>query len=254
MIYIILMKVLWGYPDHVMNPLPRRTLSQLFSFGICIGSVLAFSSVVHGKNIQNLKDGNRRFLSGTVNHPHQTAVASKHLVSKQNPHTAIVSCSDSRVTPEIIFDQGLGDLFDIRVAGNVINSDIIASLEYAVLNLGVNNIVVMGHESCGAIHSALELAEHAKKFDGNDLNHVRELISKIKTSTLKAHKAHDSTYREHAIANVKHGVNLIISKSSVIQARFKDGKLDLHGAVYSLAQGKVEFFKHERSHGFEGVH
>ncbi|TWU45328.1 Carbonic anhydrase 2 [Novipirellula aureliae] len=103
-----------------------------------------------------LKEGNKRFLSGKSEHPHEDPDWRSKLKSGQKPFATILGCSDSRVTPELIFDEGLGDLFVIRVAGNIVDDDVLASIEYAVANLDTHLVVVLGHEKCGAVTAAMQ--------------------------------------------------------------------------------------------------
>src|SRR6266404_5054617 len=106
--------------------------------------------------VSRLKEGNGRYTSGNQQHPHESAERRAELTKSQHPFAIIVSCSDSRVPPEIVFDQGLGDLFALRVAGNVIGDHSLGSIEYAVDHLAVRLIVVLGHQSCGAVKAAKE--------------------------------------------------------------------------------------------------
>lgn len=111
------------------------------------------------KALAQLKEGNARFVSGRMRHAHEAAAWREHLKASQQPFATILACSDSRVPPELVFDQGFGDLFMIRVAGNVVATDVVASLQYAIRHLHTSLIVVMGHESCGAVTAALEALE-----------------------------------------------------------------------------------------------
>jgi len=106
--------------------------------------------------LQRLKDGNARFAAGKTRHAHESADWRKHLVAGQQPLATVLGCSDSRVPPELVFDQGFGDLFVIRVAGNVVAADVVGSLAYAALHLGTPLIVVMGHAGCGAVTAAVD--------------------------------------------------------------------------------------------------
>ena len=105
--------------------------------------------------IQKLKDGNKRFIKNQAQHPDESIERKKEMLKGQHPFVVILSCSDSRVPPELIFDQGLGDIFEIRNAGNVLNEHVIGSIEYAVMHCGVKLIVIMGHQDCGAIAATL---------------------------------------------------------------------------------------------------
>src|SRR5438876_10670259 len=123
-------------------------------------------SVAPSEAISRLKEGNGRYAGGNLQHPGQTTERRAELANTQHPFATIVSCSDSRVPPEIVFDQGLGDLFVVRVAGNVIDDHALGSIEYAVDHLGVRLIVVLGHQSCGAVKAAKETIAAKSKAAG----------------------------------------------------------------------------------------
>src|SRR6184192_4185539 len=125
--------------------------------------------------ISKLKEGNGRYAGGNLQHPGQTTERRAELANTQHPFATIVSCSDSRVPPEIVFDQGLGDLFVVRVAGNVIDDHGLGSIEYAVDHLGARLIVVLGHQSCGAVKAAKETIAAKSKAPG----HIQSLVTAI---------------------------------------------------------------------------
>src|SRR5437868_4118399 len=133
-------------------------------------------SVVPAEAISKLKEGNGHYTSGTLQHPGQTAERRTELANTQHPFATIVSCSDSRVPPEIVFDQGHGDLFIVRVAGNVINDEGLGSIEYTVDHLGTRLILVLGHQSCGAVKAARETIAAKGKAPG----HIESLVQAIK--------------------------------------------------------------------------
>src|SRR6267142_2060587 len=132
-------------------------------------------SVAPAEAISKLKEGNGRYTSGNLQHPGQTTERRTELSKIQHPFAVIVSCSDSRVPPEIVFDQGLGDLFIFRVAGNVIDDHGLGSIEYAVDHLNVRLIVVLGHQSCGAVQAAKETIAAKSKAPG----HIQSLVTAI---------------------------------------------------------------------------
>src|SRR5215510_4278107 len=114
--------------------------------------------------LARLKAGNARFAAGKTRHAHESADWRKHLIGEQKPFATVLGCSDSRVPPELVFDQGFGDLFVVRVAGNVIAADVVASLAYAAVHLGTSLFVVMGHSGCGAVTAGLDaLLKKAKE-------------------------------------------------------------------------------------------
>jgi len=126
--------------------------------------------------MKRLLAGNERFISGDLHHPHTAADWRKRLVGGQNPFVTIIGCADSRVPPELLFDQGFGDLFVIRVAGNVIDTDVAGSVEYGVDHLATKLVVVMGHEGCGAVTAALQKMADIEK----EPNEIQALVGKIK--------------------------------------------------------------------------
>ncbi len=126
--------------------------------------------------VARLLGGNERFLSGKLLHPHIGQQWRERLTAGQQPFATILGCSDSRVTPEILFDQGFGDLFVIRVAGNVVDTDITGSVEYGADHLKTQVVIVMGHEGCGAVTAALKPNDERAK----EPNEIQSLVSKIK--------------------------------------------------------------------------
>jgi carbonic anhydrase len=142
-------------------------------------------SVAPADAISKLKEGNGRYAGGNLQHPGQTTERRAELANSQYPFAAIVSCSDSRVPPEIVFDQGLGDLFVVRVAGNVIDDHGLGSIEYSVDHLGVRLIVVLGHQSCGAVKAARETIAARSKAPG----HIQSLVAAIQPAVEATAKA-----------------------------------------------------------------
>jgi carbonic anhydrase len=144
---------------------------------------------------------------------------------------------DSRTSVELIFDQGLGDLFSIRVAGNIVNDDILASLEYAVKYVGSKVLMVLGHTECGAIKSAKAGVE-----DG----HITGLLNRIQPSISKAmlKNEHEHAFGDHvAYANVENSLEEILTKSDIVKQMFARGEIGLLGGVYNVETGEVDFFK-----------
>src|SRR5437899_1684360 len=156
-------------------------------------------SVAPAEAISKLKEGNGRYTSGNVQHPGQTAERRTELANTQHPFAAIVSCSDSRVPPEIVFDQGLGDLFVVRVAGNVIDDHALGSIEYAVDHLGVRLIVVLGHQSCGAVKAAKETIAAKTKAPGH-----------IQSTGTANHPATETTEHDELKATVEANVKNVV--------------------------------------------
>ncbi|WP_424961052.1 carbonic anhydrase [Ekhidna sp.] len=152
------------------------------------------------------------------------------LVGGQSPWAIVLSCADSRVVPELAFDTGLGELFVLRVAGNIANTDTIASIEYAVAHLGTGVIVVMGHESCGAVGAALAGGDN-----GYNLNH---LLAQIEPAKAQAGSDDVNTVVKK---NAELSANDLYDRSSIIKGAVDGGKLKIVSAFYNLGSGKVDF-------------
>ena len=192
-------------------------------------------SVAPAEAISKLKEGNGRYVSGNLQHPGQTPERRTELTKTQHPFAIIVSCSDSRVPPEIVFDQGLGDLFIFRVAGNVIDDHGLGSIEYAVDHLNVRLIVVLGHQSCGAVQAAKETIAAQGKAPG----HIESLVTAIKPAVEATAKDDlDTTIK----ANVKHVVQALRSSTPILKAKVDSGAVQVIGSYYSLDTGAVTFF------------
>lgn len=181
-----------------------------------------------------LKEGNKRFIGNLrVNRDHL------HLVNAtkdgQFPFAVVLSCMDSRTSAELIFDQGLGDIFSIRIAGNVVNEDILGSMEFACKVVGSKLIVVLGHTRCGAIKGACDEVE---------MGNLTGLLEKIKPAIENA-EAEDGDkaafYERVAATNVLHSMDEIIARSTIIRTLFKEGKIGIVGGIYSVETGKVDF-------------
>jgi carbonic anhydrase len=180
---------------------------------------------------QKLVDGNKRYVEGKMTHPDQTADRRGEVARGQHPFAAIVGCADSRVPPEVIFDQGLGDLFVIRVAGNIADDAALGSLEYAVEHLGVGYIMVLGHERCGAVDATLK--------GGEAPGHVGTLVRAIQPA-VESVKGKDGDPLDHAVrANVSAVVNKLKAAGPILSERVKYGTLTVVGARYDLDDGAV---------------
>lgn len=176
-------------------------------------------------------EGNRRFAAGKSEHAGQDVATREGLRAGQRPLAAVLSCSDSRVPPEIVFDMGLGDLFCVRTAGAVLGSTVVESLEYAVDVLGVKVIVIMSHENCGAIQAAMEGGHEA------DLPHImRELSSAIEL----AREAELDDPADVERISVAQTIERLIDSSEVIRRHVADDTVYIAGARYSMETGRVE--------------
>jgi carbonic anhydrase len=217
--------------------------------------------VAPAEAISKLKEGNSRYTRGNQQHPHesseersymatnsyenagmaflgmtaeQAAKRRAELIKTQHPFATIVSCSDSRVPPEMVFDQGLGDLFICRVAGNVINDENLGSIEYSVDHLGVRLIVVLGHQSCGAVKAAKETISAKGKAPG----HIESLVTAIEPAVEATAKGDlDATIK----ANVKNVVQALRSSTPILKAKVDSTEVRVIGGYYSLDTGAVTF-------------
>jgi len=191
-------------------------------------------SLAPAEAISKLKEGNGRYTSGNLQHPGQTTERRTELAKTQHPFAAIVSCSDSRVPPEIVFDQGLGDLFIVRVAGNVINDEGLGSIEYSVDHLGTRLILVLGHQSCGAVKAARETIAAKGKAPG----HIESLVTAIKPAVEATAKDDlDTTVK----ANVKNVVQALRASTPILKAKVDSAEIQVIGGYYSLDTGAVTF-------------
>lgn len=184
--------------------------------------------------MQRLKDGNYRFSSLKMKHPHTDKKRLEKLIYGQHPFAVVVACSDSRVPPELIFDQGFGDLFVIRNAGNVIDEDVMGSIEYAVFHLGVNLVVVMGHESCGVIGAAMKGEK-----DRPDIENIEHLI---RPAIQKCQEDKCYTYENVIKTHAKLSVDEIMQNKDLYNYYMKHD-LKVVPAYYSISTGTVEFLK-----------
>jgi carbonic anhydrase len=184
---------------------------------------------------QILIDGNERFVNNKVEEKDLSDEKKTDLLENgQAPFATIITCSDSRVPPEMIFDQGLGDLFVIRVAGNVIDPVTLGSIEYGVEHANSKIVVVLGHENCGAVKATID--------GGETTESIQEILDLIEPSYLKVKDtAGDDVYEECTVENVNNSVSEIKADPS-IKTLIDDGKVDVVGAKYFLSTGKVEFY------------
>lgn len=180
--------------------------------------------------LERLSEGNSRFVKDKLEHKKQNSERRAQLSAGQHPFAIVLSCADSRVIPEITFDTGLGELFVVRVAGNVANTSSIASIEYAVANLDVKLIVVMGHESCGAVMAAIQGGDA-----GPNLNH---LVSMIEPAL---ELSENSSVNEVVKKNARGNAKLLVSNSDIISTAVKEKNVEIITAYYNLASGIVEF-------------
>lgn len=189
--------------------------------------------------LEKLMDGNSRFVSGNSTHPNQSEERLAELISGQHPFAVIVGCSDSRIPPELIFDQGFGDLFVIRTAGQVQDNVTIASIEYAVEHLGVPLVLVLGHDRCGAVTAAAN--------GGEVEGHLDSLVDYIAPAVEEAEESGDETeLLNNSIDNNVYNIrDELMQSEPVLSEKVEMGELLIVGARYHLDSGEVELLEQE---------
>ncbi len=179
-----------------------------------------------------LMAGNRRYVAGQPTHPDQTPARRRELAAGQRPFAAILGCADSRVPPEILFDQGLGSLFVVRVAGNIVDDAVLGSLEYAVGHLGVHLIVVLGHTGCGAVQAAAAGGTHTGA--------ITRVIEAILPAVELARPQPGALVDNAVHANVVRLVEQLRAAEPVLAPAVAHGELQIAGAIYNLSNGLVQ--------------
>lgn len=220
------------------------TIAALAPWGI--GSALAAdppapgaapppNAIAPADALKRLMEGNTRYAANAPNERDFSAGRAAR-AQVQYPIAAILSCADSRVAPELLFDQGPGDLFVVRVAGNIVNRDLLASIEYGVQFLGAPLVMVLGHTSCGAVDAAIKVLKTKAVLPGN----LPDLIKAIKPAVIVAEKTQTGSVLDNAIAeNVRRQVARLKTSPPIVQKLYTGKKIDIVGAVYDLASGKV---------------
>lgn len=193
--------------------------------------------------LQRLRDGNRRFVSEVCAHTRTSETRRIEVASAQEPFAIILGCSDSRVPAEIVFDQGLGDLFVIRVAGNIVAPSQVGSVEFAAAQYNTRLVVVLGHSQCGAILATLEELRHHTEQRYRNLRSIIDRVRPAIAPLLDTELRHDpDTLVQHAVrANVHASVNQLRHGSELLETLFQNEGLRVVGAEYSLETGMVDF-------------
>lgn len=184
--------------------------------------------------LKKMKEGNDRFVEDKMNNPNHDIILRNNLSHEQHPWAIVLSCADSRVVPEMAFDTGLGDLFVIRIAGNVANSSTIASIEYAVAHLDVNLIIVMGHQNCGAITAAIQGGDAGSAHLNHLVKHMQPALE-----VCGAGCGINDVVKKNAELTAEE----LAAKSEIIQNEIKNGELKVFSAYYHLDSGKVDFYE-----------
>jgi carbonic anhydrase len=197
------------------------------------------SSISPRKALEILKEGNNRFINNLKAHRNLLEQANETR-DGQWPFATILSCIDSRTSAELIFDQGLGDVFSVRIAGNIVNTDILGSMEFACKVAGSKLIVVLGHTKCGAVKGACDHVE---------MGNLTELLSKIqpavyqeKTTTENRNSSNSKFVENVAEINVKRNVKNIIERSFVLEQMIENGEIGIVGAMHNIETGEVSFY------------
>jgi carbonic anhydrase len=180
--------------------------------------------------------GNQNFVAGTPAHPRQDADIRKVTAEQQKPFAALFGCADSRLAAEMIFDVGLGDLFVVRNAGQVIAETILGSLEFAVEVLNVPLILVLGHDECGAVRSTMNAADGTLEIEGE---YIHKLVSRIMPTVQRGLDAGERSIDDLTTRHIQDTIEEMLEKSDLISSRVKTGKLAVVGANYKLELGEV---------------
>lgn len=192
------------------------------------------------KALEFLQEGNKRFVNNLKAHRDLLEQANA-TVDGQWPFATILSCIDSRTSAELIFDQGLGDVFSVRIAGNIVNTDILGSMEFACKVAGSKLIVVLGHSKCGAVKGACDHVE---------MGNLTELLSKIQPAVYQENKTKENRSSNNELfvenvaeINVKRSVKNIIERSNILERMIENSEIGIVGAMHNIETGKVTFYK-----------
>ncbi len=177
--------------------------------------------------------GNRQFVSGTPEHPNQDAARRTETAPGQSPFAVLFGCSDSRLAAEIIFDRGLGDLFVVRTAGHVMGPEVLGSIEYGVSVLECPLVVVLGHDSCGAVAATRATVQDGTTADG----FVRDVVERVTPSVLAARAAGCTEDADYIAAHTRYTVDLLLERSRVLSDAVAEGRTAVVGLVYRLVDG-----------------
>lgn len=201
--------------------------------------------------LQLLREGNRRFVSGVQHEAVISPARRSQLVEGQEPFAVILGCSDSRVPVETVFDQGFGDLFVIRVAGNIVAPSQIGSVEFAAERFGTRLVVVLGHSRCGAVQATLDELQRPGEPHSRNLRSIVDRIRPAVEGLLMTELRHDpDALTRHAVrANVRVSANYLRHGSEILERQIQSGGLLVVGAEYSLETGGVDFFDGVREPG-----
>src|SRR5919199_2312092 len=182
-----------------------------------------------------LLDGNARFVAGEQEHPNQDAARRESSANVQRPFAVLFGCSDSRVAAEIVFDRGLGDLFVVRTAGQLVGAEVLASIEYGVVVLGTPLVVILSHDSCGAVGAALQAHESAVMPPGN----LRSIVERLTPEILQARATHVTDPDEVTRLHGRHTARAILEQSPLVRERVEAGDVGVVVLAYQLVDGRT---------------
>ncbi len=202
-------------------------------------SVAAAASVSAAEAVAKLQKGNERFLSGKIRSDGESAADIARLSKAQNPDSIVLSCSDSRVPPELVFDQKLGEIFTVRSAGETLSPTAIASIEYAVAKLGTQLVLVMGHTNCGAVKAAVETLNGKSAGSENLDQLVADIQPRIRSKFEVSSPSKD--LKAEAWLNARGVASDLLKRSSLLSKAVESGKIKIRVALYNLDSGRVEF-------------
>jgi carbonic anhydrase len=204
------------------------------------GHTEQLAAVAPADALARLKAGNQRFVTGKLQHPRQGTKRRTELATGQRPFAIVLGCADSRTPPEVLFDQGLGDLFVVRVAGNVLDDHVLASIEYAVDHLGARLVVVLGHKRCGAVQAAKETLDSKAEAPA----HINSLVAAIQPAVDATRGADlEATVK----ANVENVAQSLRSSEPVLKKTVEAGTIEVAGAYYDLDTGAVAFTEEKKN-------
>ena len=211
-------------------------LACTFVFNINTSFAHNIDNLSADEALKKLKQGNKRFVQLHQKHPDESAKRRKEMLKGQHPFVIVLSCSDSRVPPELIFDQGLGDIFEIRNAGNVLNDHVIGSIEYAVMHCGVKLIVIMGHQDCGAINATLSGVSETKYIQALE-DSIQPAVEQCKAKGLEVNS--DNVVKAHVMQDIEE----LMQNDIELVKYMKKHNVKIVPAYYHLDSGKVDFLK-----------
>jgi carbonic anhydrase len=215
-----------------------RTLAAALAASFAATCLMAAADLSASSSLDRLKAGNAKFVANPAAALAIDAESRQAQTKGQSPFAIVLSCADSRVPPEVIFNVGLGDLFIVRTAGEVADKAVLASIEYGAEHLHAPLVVVMGHESCGAVKATMEAKPGAPSMGPN----LDALVAAIKPAFDRMSTPADAAHlKEAVLANVEEVVNGLIAKSAIIKHMVADKKIDVVGAYYELGSGRVYF-------------